>query len=126
MPVSPHACLLGPPSPGSWPRLFQTLFPSSVFSFPKTFSNTHSSHTVPATCTSLPFFLVPFPDPCVPLIVRLVSSLYSAHHPLQAGGSPRNPQFTANQPACLLVINQAPVRTIAWAQASIGCDKEPL
>ncbi|XP_017510370.2 epidermal growth factor-like protein 8 isoform X2 [Manis javanica] len=84
------------PIPGSWLRLFQTLFPSLVFSFPKTFSNTHSSHTVPATHTSLPFFLVPFPDPCVPLIVRLVSSLYSAHHPLQAGGSPRNPQFTAN------------------------------
>lgn len=28
--------------------------------------------------------------------------------------------------ACLLVINQAPVRTIAWAQASMDNDEEPV
>lgn len=42
------------PIPGSWLRLFQTLFPSLVFSFPKTFSNTHSSHTVPSTSSIHP------------------------------------------------------------------------
>lgn len=35
-------------------------------------------------------------------------------------------QSTANMSACPLVINQAPVRTIARAQASMGRDKEPL
>ncbi|KAK2497163.1 hypothetical protein MC885_019403 [Smutsia gigantea] len=108
------------------PDSFGHLSPVQFSYFPKPFSNTHSSHTVPETYTSLPLFLVPVPHPRIPLIVRLVSGLYSAHHPLQAGGSPRNPQFTTSQPACLLVINQAPVRTIAWAQASIGGDKEPL
>ncbi|XP_023378879.1 epidermal growth factor-like protein 8 isoform X2 [Pteropus vampyrus] len=35
-------------------------------------------------------------------------------------------QSTANMSACLLVINQAPVRTIARAQASVGGDEKPL
>ncbi|XP_033273865.1 epidermal growth factor-like protein 8 isoform X5 [Orcinus orca] len=57
----------------------------------------------------------------VPLIGERDCQSFSVQGPLQA-----SKKSTVNVSACLLVINQAPARTTAWAQASIGGAKEPL
>nr|XP_030706466.1 epidermal growth factor-like protein 8 isoform X4 [Globicephala melas] len=118
---SPCPSLWGPPSPHSCPQLFQTPFPNSVFSCPKSLL----LHSLTPYLPQIPALYHPFSwsvsNLVVPLIGERDCQSFSVQGPLQA-----SKKSTVNVSACLLVINQAPARTTAWAQASIGGAKEPL
>ncbi|XP_060019125.1 epidermal growth factor-like protein 8 isoform X3 [Lagenorhynchus albirostris] len=118
---SPCPSLWGPPSPNSCPQLFQTPFPNSVFSCPKSLL----LHSLTPYLPQIPALYHPFSwsvsNLVVPLIGERDCQSFSVQGPLQA-----SKKSTVNVSACLLVINQAPARTTAWAQASIGGAKEPL
>ncbi|XP_026955202.1 epidermal growth factor-like protein 8 isoform X4 [Sagmatias obliquidens] len=118
---SPCPSLWGPPSPNSCPQLFQTPFPNSVFSCPKSLL----LHSLTPYLPQSPALYHPFSwsvsNLVVPLIGERDCQSFSVQGPLQA-----SKKSTVNVSACLLVINQAPARTTAWAQASIGGAKEPL
>lgn len=112
---SPCPSLWGPPSPNSCPQLFQTPFPNSVFSCPKSLL----LHSLTPYLPQSPALYHPFSwsvsNLVVPLIGERDCQSFSVQGPLQA-----SKKSTVNVSACLLVINQAPARTTAWAQASIG------
>ncbi|XP_032505365.1 epidermal growth factor-like protein 8 isoform X1 [Phocoena sinus] len=118
---SPCPSLWGPASPNSCPQLFQTPFPNSVFSCPKSLL----LHSLTPYLPQIPTLYHPFSwsvsNLVVPLIGERDCQSFSVQGPLQA-----SKKSTVNVSACLLVINQAPARTTAWAQASIGGVKEPL
>lgn len=102
----------------SCPSLLGPLFPTapSLSQFSLFSQNPSPTLTLP----------IPFPDICTspPLLLVLTPTWWSltvtsphTHSRLEAVHS---------QQVCLLVINQAPVRTIAWAQGSTGGSEEPL
>lgn len=121
MPVSPHAPLCGDPHlPTAAPSSSRHLFPTQFPLVQNLFSSTRSPQAFPSPALYHPFSWS-VSNLVAPLIGERDCQSFSVQGPLQA-----SKKSTVNVSACLLVINQAPARTTAWAQASIGGAKEPL